>query len=152
MKQTLLFLFLVVSLLACNSTRKASQSTDFELYISRYGCKGPCPVDELFVDTKGMAYYQGVSNVAQTGNFVRQLSQAELQQIASAMQKARFGDFDAEYNRADVMDVSAFRIKYIQAGVSHEVYARFEVPPALTKLHEQLQGIVHAEAFQAAQK
>jgi hypothetical protein len=150
---------LVVLSAACTGQRKSSTALDaseqaipedFQLFITRTGCFGQCPVYELFVNAEGQVLYQGHNNVPNQGRFQKQLSQAQLQELVSAIEGADFFAFENSYDDGTT-DLPTVITEVEMKNKRHKVINRTG-PPALEKLQDRLDAIIDEEGYEPVAK
>lgn len=156
----LLFALLFIVNWGCKSSESATSKTstadkaavpeDFQLFITRTGCFGKCPVYELFVDTDGRVLYQGHANVDNVGKFQKQLSPQQLQQLVSTLREGDFFGLDETYDDG-VTDLPTVITEAIMDGKRHKVTNRTG-PPSVESLQDRLDAIIGTEGYKAAEK
>lgn len=123
---------------------------DFELFITRTGCFGQCPVYELYVDSSGLVRYQGHNNVSNVGRFQKQLSQTQMQALVEVIEGADFFAFEDAYDDG-ATDLPTVITEVEMKGKRHKVINR-RGPKSLNKLQDRLDAIIGEEGYEPVEK
>ena len=120
----LMILMLMVGV-GCKSSQNSESSTsipsDFFLSIVHEGGKGPFPVYKIFVDANGVVQYHGESEVENIGRFQKKINSSQMESLMTAIEEAKFWDFNARYDDANVMDLPSCTTQATFNGQSHTV-------------------------------
>ena len=94
----LFFLFSMVLVLSCKTTKKTADGSVLFLYAMHQGpCFGFCPVYDLFIYESGKVVWDARRFNKTNGKFEKQLSDAELKAIKNAFKKADLFKMDDVY-------------------------------------------------------
>jgi hypothetical protein len=152
----LAFLMTVLMAVGCKSsqsttTRGTSEvPSDFQLFITRTGCFGQCPVYELSVNAEGLVRYQGHLNVPNVGRYQKQLSQEQVQSLVLTLKEADFFALDAEYDEG-VTDLPTVITEAVLDGQRHKLVNRTG-PKSIDQLQDRLDAIIGPEGYEPASK
>lgn len=135
---------------ALASAPEAAVPSDFELFITRTGCFGQCPVYELYVDSSGLVRYQGHNNVSHVGRYQKQLSQRQMQALVVAIEEADFFAFAGTYDDG-ATDLPTVITEVEMKGKRHKVINR-SGPKELGKLQDRLDAIIGDEGYEPVKK
>ena len=157
MRQFILILNIFASIFlieGCKGT-KAGESTgsqyqipeDFQLILSRGGCRGQCPIYTLYVNADGEVKYQGEAFVELKGKYEKQISEEKVRSLVQAFRDAKYFEMKDRYDDQQVMDLPSVTLECTMNGQSHKVVDRFESPEELKNLHKQIDEIVGQDGF-----
>lgn len=111
---------------AVQNTTEVQTKTLFAL--SKGPCRGTCKVYDFSVDQTGKAYFKGIRNTENTGEFSAQLSANQLANLRAEIQAANKEALQKEYplNMADMQKVSLqieeLTIKYQKKGGPRDLF------------------------------
>lgn len=144
----MLGMILFLSLTATQAQSKRAGS-DFLLKIERMSCRGNCPSFIVTVDKSGKVAYEGRRNVKNIGKFTKQLSKAQVKEIAGLMSQYQFFQYKDLYDNTGVSDLVSCIVTYTNKGTTKSVNARYEVPASFEELEKKLETIIGEEGFNA---
>lgn len=124
------------------STSRSGAKDSLYLKVSRTGCYGRCPIDEVELLPDGKVRYHGIRFVPRLGLYERKLSPEEHKQVLSLFQQADFGKYQERYDDLGAADLPAVIIQYRHKGLSKQILCRSECPEELHKNIEQLRVLL----------
>ncbi|MEM7659213.1 MAG: DUF6438 domain-containing protein [Bacteroidota bacterium] len=146
----------LLSLMACKSSQEAAVPStipeDFQLILTRSGCKGRCPSYVLFVDREGNVAYEGQMFVPNVGQFTKTISSKEVKAIYEAIEAADFWEREARYDDPNIMDLPTSSLEVRKSGTTHKVVCRFNVPQEMVDLMTAIDTIVGENGFKEVKK
>src|SRR6266511_2252750 len=125
---------------AAATSASAASTNDVMAWMDHGGCLGSCPSYRIEVRDDGAVGYEGRGSVKVQGHATRQLSSAELDQLRSAFDRARFANFDAGVE--PMLDLPTIAFGYRTMMGMHVVQMFNQ--PALRQLETDFEGIVRA--------
>ena len=153
---SLSFLLLLMSGLACKSSQSVAETVgiaeDFQLILTRTGCKGRCPTYTMYVDQAGDVAYEGQMFVKNIGRFTKKLSESEVEEIAAAIEAADFWNKAEKYDDTNIMDLPSATLEVRKNGTTHKVMCRFDAPEEMNDLLTKIETVVGEDGFTEAKK
>jgi hypothetical protein len=153
---SLSFLVLLLTGVSCKSSQSVTETAtiaeDFQLILTRTGCKGRCPTYTMFVDQAGNVAYEGQMFVKNLGRFTKQLSDQEVQEIAQAIEAADFWNKAETYDDPNIMDLPTATLEVRKNGTTHKVVCRFDTPDEMNDLLSNIETVVGEEGFTEVKK
>lgn len=120
-------IILAILLFSCSAYQKAEYSQQSNLItLIKSRCRGNCPVYELNINTKGEAFYHGISNVKNKGVFKFNLSKKELNELQELFAELKFLEIKL-HHKTKYRDVPYTTLKY--KGKSHYYRSSWESSP-----------------------
>ena len=164
MKWNLVFvLALSLSVIGCNSSKKASSDTEVKSEVieadttenlvlvsfEQTGCFGTCPVHKMVIFQDGSAFYAAERHTKLQGAFTYKFSVEETENIVNKAKELGFFEMEKEYT-SPITDLPTTTI-FIQLGEhAHQVIAYSSYPENTQKLIEYLYGISQSTEWEKA--
>lgn len=124
-----------------SGSRLAAKDTLY-LKVSRTGCFGRCPIDEVELLPDGKVRYHGIRFVPRMGLYERKLTPDEQKQVLSLFQQADFGKYREQYDDIGATDLPAVILEYRYKGLTKRILCRSGCPEELPKNIEQLRSLL----------
>jgi hypothetical protein len=141
----LFYFFITVTLLAgCKTINEASNPNIAILTLEKTVCRGLCPVYSLSIFENGFVKYVGKKNVEKIGSFEKTLSNAEIQSLKTAFNKADIFSYKDEYT-AKVTDLPTTFISYTQNGRTKRIRDYYGAPDSLKQLEDLLVAVAESQ-------
>ena len=137
------FLFCLVGLLACHSTKKSAESKSenedilfpglksdsLVAYLERTRCFGVCPVYSISIYRSGCVVYEGNEHVKPLGNHFTFIDRKTLEGIGRKAEELRFFDLKDEYRNPYLTDFPTVYVEVRFKGKSKRVWHYDAEPP-----------------------
>lgn len=113
--------------------------------IRKTQCFGDCPVYDFYINKDGKAFFNGKKYVAKKGKHEFQLSEKELQELTSKIEKSNFSSFKDVYDNPKVMDLAS---SYIFCnGKQIQIRLWQNIPDDLTDIHEYATEFLYTKKY-----
>lgn len=113
--------------------------------IKKTQCFGDCPVYDFYINKNGKAFFNGKKYVAKQGKHEFQLSEKELKELTSKIEKSNFSSFKDVYDDPKVMDLAS---SYIFCdGKQVEIRLWQNIPNNLIDIHEYATEFLYTKKY-----
>ena len=113
--------------------------------IRKTECFGDCPVYDFYINKDGKAFFNGKKYVAKEGKHEFQLSEKELQELTSKIEKSNFSSFKDVYNNPEIKDLASSYI--FCSGKQVKVRLWQNIPDGLIDVHEYATDFLYTKKF-----
>jgi len=123
--------------------------------LARTACYGFCPVYSLKVLANGAVEYEGESFVKVKGRASGQLDEAALARLKQAFAEAKFSSLENSYETVSRTDAPSAIVSFADRARVKTVrhyHGDMAAPPALSKLEDEIDTIVHVEQWIGTQE
>ncbi|CAM1363203.1 conserved hypothetical protein [Tenacibaculum sediminilitoris] len=136
-------------LVESNSKEKLSDIISEEknnlLRITKTQCFGDCPVYTVAIDKEGNVVYNGIEYVLEKGIRKFTLSEKQLQELTSKLNKKDFSSFKKVYDNPKVLDLASTYIVHDGKQVTIRLWKN--IPEELVEIHEYVDGLLFDKKF-----
>lgn len=113
--------------------------------IRKTQCFGDCPVYDFYINKNGKAFFNGKKYVAKEGKHEFQLSEKELQELTTKIEKSDFNSFKDVYDNPKVMDLAS---SYIFCdGKQIKIRLWQNIPDGLIDIHEYATEFLYTKKY-----
>jgi len=157
MKYSVLFLFVLLIGVGCNTKKEAASAEmtpvrdtvvvvmepqtpkdSLAVRFEKTPCFGRCPVFKIKVYKSGFATYEGLNFAEKMGLYSYRFSDADLEKIYSMANEIDYFELESEYNDPRISDLPATISEISLNDKTHRVNARKGIPQSLKDFHENL--------------
>jgi Domain of unknown function (DUF6438) len=141
----ILGLLVLVTLLACSSTKNVSKLKEKDIVISlkKGSCYGKCAVYNLHIYKDGFVTYEGILHAEKIGLFSKEVTKEELNTFKKEFEEIGFMELPSEYP-SEIVDLPMITMMYHNGHKSKIVSGRTDRPKNLLQLQYKLEKLANS--------
>lgn len=112
-----------------------TSSREFFASIKKSACFGKCPTYEMTIYSDGFVELNGIRNIAYSGNYTTQLTEAEVHHFRIKANRIGYMDMEDSYD-CTISDVPSVTTSIDLNGVKKSVFRRCDFPPIILQFEE----------------
>ncbi len=142
MRTIILAMSIFLSVISCNTQKKAGTQKDYAIFtLRKTNCRGKCPVYLLEIYKSGQMKLKGSKNIDKIGEYKNTISKDELNTLIKEFEQADFFSFKDEYV-AKITDLPTTYISYSTGKKTKKIRDYHGSPEVLKNLEKKLEQFV----------
>ncbi len=115
--------------------------------IERSPCFGQCPVYTMHIYNNGLVKYKGKNFVKRTGEFVMELTPAQMLTFVNKAEAIEYMKMDDSYDNPSVTDVSSTTSSIVINRTRKKIYRRFGFPKELIEYEQLFDNLLDSDKW-----
>ena len=145
MNKILIILAFLTAFSSCKTTKNTKSESDYVVFsLIKTACYGKCPVYKMEIYKSGKIMFEGKKNTAKIGNYRKEISINEIENLIADFEKAKFFDFEDEYT-ASITDLPTTYISFSNGESIKKVRDYHGSPRELKELENKLENIANSD-------
>ena len=149
--KNIFYIILVLTFFNCKSAKqnagnKEKKTIDY-IELEKGICFGKCKAYKIIINRNGEARYSGKLNVSKTGEYKKNISHEEINDLWKVIEEADLFKLKDQYD-FDAEDTQPVLLRYSQSEKIKEIHYKLMSPKVLKTIENRLEQIAESEGWE----